>query len=116
MTDYNNGEWHIWNGGERPVHPKTLVKIQIASHSRLMADIGMDKEARLVDWRGREALDGDSVTAFRVVKAYREPREFWLNQHTCPWGMIYAAYDNKEDADSHEAGRLACVHVREVLE
>ena len=26
MTNtYNDGKWHGWNGGECPVHPKTVV-------------------------------------------------------------------------------------------
>ena len=25
MTNYNDGKWHGWNGGECPVHPKSMV-------------------------------------------------------------------------------------------
>ena len=27
MTDYNDGKWHGWNGGECPVHPGSVVSV-----------------------------------------------------------------------------------------
>jgi hypothetical protein len=27
MTDYNDGKWHGWNGGECPVDPEALVDV-----------------------------------------------------------------------------------------
>lgn len=78
MTNYNDGEWHIWNGGKCPVHPKTRVKIQMANESRVMTDGNSGREAGDLDWRGRDMLPTSAVTAFCVVKEYREPREFLI--------------------------------------
>jgi len=67
MTNYNDGKWHGWNGGECPVHPKTKV------------------EACGVRWYGAEtATDFDwdestepAIVAFRVTKEHKEPRVLW---------------------------------------
>ena len=65
MTDYNDGKWHGWNGGECPVHPKSDVRIWDCASGQ---DIYLPAEA--VHWTFRGA--------FRVVKEYREPREWWI--------------------------------------
>ena len=31
MTDYNDGKWHGWNGGECPVHPESELKVWFQS-------------------------------------------------------------------------------------
>lgn len=67
MTDYNNGEWHGWNGGECPVHPRTVVRAATSTGSKSPARAGH------VNWESE-----DLVIAFQVTKEYKEPREFWL--------------------------------------
>ena len=32
MTNYNDGRWHGWNGGECPVHPETVVVVVTETH------------------------------------------------------------------------------------
>lgn len=78
MTDYNDGKWHGWNGGECPVHPKTQVQIQT------LGDGGGDAtcEARSFVWNKPDYM-GRPIVAFRVVKQHREPREFWLRESGC---------------------------------
>ena len=76
MTDYNDGRWHGWNGGECPVHPETVVDAILMDGSRPWGcgnSVAYD-----LDWdHGPGEKD---IIAFRVVKEYREPREVWLQE------------------------------------
>ncbi len=67
-NDYNNGAWWGWNGGECPVHPKSEVRALA-----MWSTYSMKRAASEFSW-GDAA---DRIDAFRVVKAYREPRECW---------------------------------------
>ena len=61
MTDYNDGKWHGWNGGECPVHPETVVEVLHAENGildELVASVNL--------W------DHENLIAFRVIKEYRE--------------------------------------------
>lgn len=108
MTNYNDGKWHGWNGGECPVHHETLVDVIMDNGHR-----ETDK-AREWDWNNDEEIYAN-VVAFRVVKEYREPREFWVNVYDNE--MWWAAHASKSDADIAAASdRGGCIHVREVLE
>lgn len=69
-VDYNDGKWHGWNGGERPVHPETVVdclcdESEAMYHGLLAGD---------VDW--------STGGAFRVIKEHKAPREFWIDPTT----------------------------------
>jgi len=71
MTNYNDGYWHGWNGGECPVHPDTVVEAVWFDIGRVIVQ---KEPAREFIWDG-----GGMVTiAFRVVKEHKEPREFWV--------------------------------------
>lgn len=74
MTNYNDGNWHGWNGGECPVHPKTEVETVLLDGT---APIRATADMRQWEHVG----DKSDIIAFRVVKEYREPREFYLNIH-----------------------------------
>ena len=63
MSDYNDGFWHGWNGGECPVHPETLVTCMWQCKDGFF-DGDTDK-AKMFAWH--------DLDAFRVVKEYREP-------------------------------------------
>ena len=71
MTDYNDGKWHGWNGGECPVHPKSLI-------DPLWRD-GRQVKLATVCAAGDVMWNGpfDVPAAFRVIKEYRQPRECW---------------------------------------
>ena len=58
--EYNNGKWHGWNGGECPVHPKTVV-LGIEDTGAQWTGPANHKE-----W---QSFHG----AFRVVTPYVEP-------------------------------------------
>ena len=60
MTNYNDGNWHGWNGGECPVHPETEVTITYPSGLTVV-----DAIANMLPW--------DGPFLFRVTKKYLEP-------------------------------------------
>lgn len=70
MTNYNDGNWWGWNGGECPVHPKTVVQAVWYSETGLAWTSGI-RPAEVHDW-------SDKTIAFRVTKEHREPREWFI--------------------------------------
>ena len=73
MTNYNDGKWHGWNGGECPVHPKSRVHVRLLDPDRETPNVMVDR-ADTWSW----AHSGRSeIIAFRVIKEYREPRRCW---------------------------------------
>lgn len=110
MTDYNDGNWWGWNGGECPVHPLSTVECRVANADDTVNGAHMEAQC----WHWNLARDVPSaIVAFRVVKAYREPREFWLNEYP----TAAAAHESKASADEAATiARIACIRVREVLE
>lgn len=92
-TNYNDGKWHGWNGGECPVHPETVVTCMWQDKDGFFdGDTG---KARLFAWH--------DLDAFRVVKENKEPREFWICAAT------YETFTNKPAYGKY-------IHVREVIE
>lgn len=79
MTDYNDGSWHGWNGGECPVHPETIVEVRWKYNpARQTARAGEFCAVGQWTWEGV----GNRIVAFRVVKEHREPRECWVHKRT----------------------------------
>ena len=66
--DYNDGNWHGWNGGECPdsIHPASLVEFVWHCLSAEKAGLGLN-DARVIMWA--------QVIRFRVVLPYTAPRE-----------------------------------------
>lgn len=80
MSNYNDGKWHGWNGGECPVHPETVVDCRFYNGN---CD---ERDAGDYSW----SYDGASrIVAFRVVKEHKEPvvttheGECWAYHYTC---------------------------------
>lgn len=96
MTNYNDGSWHGWNGGECPVHPETVVKWK---HE---ADYGSTDRAGDLEWS--KLMSG--LVAFRVVKEHKEPREFFVNKYNDKVTTSVPDYYDRKDY----------IHVREVME
>lgn len=107
MTNYNDGNWHGWNGGEYPVHRETeveVIRFNGARHKGLACSF---------DWQDRGHLS--SIVAFRVIREHRVPREWWT---------IYAGaiFDTKEAAQRYAKHLVTSgegpevIHVREVLD
>ncbi len=104
MTDYNDGKIHGWNGGDCPVHHESQVNYWMSAGEFSC------KAAGLLNWFHNS--DDYDIVAFRVVKAYAEPKTIWVNE--------YVGYDNayrtEEDA-KHSTDRTAtriAVEYREV--
>ena len=89
-TNYNDGLWHGWNGGDCPVHPATICEgiEQDLTHWKTYA-------ANNVGWRSFRG-------AFRVINEHKEPREFWLFEN------------GHGDTCVSDVWRDGAIHVREV--
>lgn len=72
MINYNDGKWHGWNGGECPVHPETEVEYIYLDELPYLNKV----DAEDLDWAC--SAGHLPLVAFRVVKEYKEPREFLL--------------------------------------
>ena len=102
MNDYNDGNWHGWNGGKCPVHPESVIwVIPVKGRKNFTPEM----QAKQAIWQ-----DCNHIRAFRVVKPYREPREFWL--------VDFHVYTEKPavDVKRMEAEGYTVIHVREVIE
>jgi hypothetical protein len=93
MTNYNDGKWHGWNGGECPVHPKSKINVKWSCNG---VETG---EATAYSFSAH--WTGHVICAFRVVEEHKEPREFWIDPERCI------------SVPSYHAG---FIHVREVLD
>lgn len=103
MINYNDGQWHGWNGGECPVSAKAKVK--------WATDDGFYGEsiAEKLDWS-----QGTNICAFRVTR--HAPRELWLVMSLS--GYFLDAFDDKDAAAlaAKDARGRTVIHVREVQE
>ena len=105
MTDYNDGKWHNAEGDEWPLHEKTMAY-------RLWRAPETDMER--LDYGAVGSMNWGNqysrTTAFRVVKEYREPREWWIVA-----GAACSTEDAaREMAAIHGKNVFQIVHVREV--
>ena len=116
-TNYNDGKWHGWNGGDCPVHPKTIVQ---ALRGGIVYAATVTLEADKINSDSWKIVGQDySVIAFRVIKECREPQEFWI--------FCKGVYATETDADEFRAKlakdypefnyeAIPIIHVREVIE
>lgn len=121
MTNYNDGKWHGWNGGECPIHPESLVEAVFLDdtnpgrpYDSLNSLNGREMEAKTGDRCWTWSPIHRKIIAFRVVKEYREPREWWLTK--C--GSYTHAHETLEAAQNYERcnRNVEIIHVREVVE
>ncbi len=111
MTDYNDGKWHGWNGGECPVHPQTIVDVVYFANAAFGNKItNAAMKANQVTWESQMA----PVIAFRVVKPYREPRVIWVNEWSDGAGYAYSTRQRAEsNKDSSPFARTAVRYVEQ---
>lgn len=77
MTDYNDGNWYGWAGGDCPVDPKSLVEALWVDPQGEFNKLVLPAEN--LAWKGFHKSNlNDPISAFRVIKAYRSPREIWV--------------------------------------
>lgn len=103
MSNYNDGKWHGWNGGECPVHPETVVEVSVADTKPYIAK----SPAKEWSWSDADA----PIIDFRVVKEYKEPREWWVAIRD---GEAIDIASKKSTLQGYSYG--AVIHVREVIE
>jgi len=102
MTNYNDGNWHGWDGGECPVHPKSQCDIIEPVDDTQNDDPNVSNgNASAYTW--------SSPCLFRVVKEYRESREWWIA------GRHEVAFPSAREAKTAFPG-CTPIHVREVKE
>lgn len=70
MTDYNDGKWHGWNGGECPVHPQSEIEVVYANAIAFSGATACT--AKYAAWSDKIM----QLAAFRVVTPYDEPVEY----------------------------------------
>lgn len=101
MTDYNDGKWHGWAGGECPVYSESVVEV-------MFSDGDQSTEGLACDWTW---IDTEyPIVAFRVIKEHKEPRECLVNFETMQFRFAVGGH---EDAKYLDAGY---VYAREVIE
>jgi hypothetical protein len=106
VVDYNDGNVHRWSGGECPVHEKSEVE------ALYIEDVSVVTETRSAGNFFWEPVNSMPIIAFKVVKPYAEPRDFWISMND------YQAHDTEADAQAHDKV-LGChhgyIHVKEVI-
>ena len=108
MNDYNDGKWHGWNGGECPVHPKSVVDARFLDPRQHFTPPEPRKAEELIWVHDGYPWD---IIAFRVVKPYTEPRksrERWMD----PESGYTAENKNVWSSDMHHK----LILLREVME
>ena len=101
MADYSDGNWHLWDGGECPVHPKSIV--EYIYHNE---DLGIIKKEKLAAGGTKfiDPLDWQHIVKFRVLREHNEhsgPQEIWLRERTTLYGEpdgFHQCDPNDEDA------------------
>ncbi|CAB4140902.1 hypothetical protein UFOVP399_12 [uncultured Caudovirales phage] len=102
--------WYGWNGGDRPVHAKTIV-------DTVDVDGGTWRgEACGADWSHDNRTN--DIAAFRITKLYVDPpkpREWWIADFGTD-SQSWLAYGSREAVNEGAlVGSAKIVHVREVL-
>jgi len=64
MTDYNDGKWHGWNGGECPVDPQAWVEVWWESFG---LDDSEETTAENIDWSNSDPSSWP-IIRFRVIR------------------------------------------------
>lgn len=103
MTNYNDGKWHGHNGGECPVHPKTVVDAIWLNDGVPTRYKGVSVD---IDWE----YNPNPLIAFRVIKEYKEPREFWVRYDENKQASVIVS-----PVDHFHAKPGEIIHFREVL-
>jgi hypothetical protein len=99
-VNYNDGSWHRWSGdAECPVHENTLVEVTYIDSDGDPDEVEMSAG----QWMWNSTIE--IILAFRVIKEYVEPREFWIQRIDTGNGRIR----------DYNPGGGSFIHVREVI-
>lgn len=105
MTDYNDGEWHLWDGSNDfpdGVHPKSLVTH--IWHDEYIKECGMTEDAPAHNRAWSNTLK------FRVTKPFQEPRVIWVNEYP-DGGIAQSTEENARKIAGPNATRIAVRYV-----
>ena len=102
---YVEGQWYGWNGGECPVHPKTVVDVVCLNPYEICPSLYDDVTAGSWRWV-------NTTIAFRVVKHHFEPKVIWVNEYYDDG--LWLARQTKEDATKNANKHTKRVAVRYV--
>jgi hypothetical protein len=89
----DDGRWYGWNGGECPVHPKSVVQVKILEGNARNGGSGIASD---YTWKWSGCYPENNIIAFRVTKPYVEPREVWVSFDET--GLPYAYLTNRYGA------------------
>lgn len=108
MTDYNDGKWHGWNGGECPVDRDSVIDVHYVN-----AFGGYGRDEKRIAGEHSWALS----CLFRVTKAAPpKPREWWFCIHDCSGFASTIPTHVKGSAERSRQPGQSVIHVREVHE
>lgn len=93
MTKFS--EWRIWNGGECPVAPDTLVQVQFADETRSEVRKRCLCNAKKIRWEWRVDGDGSDIIAYREVLVPV------VTTKVLHWQNMGAATEYKSMGDTH---------------
>ena len=100
MTDYSDGKWHGWNGGDCPVHPNSMVECVISTTAKCREHICL---AGSLHWAADKG-----IVAFKVTKEHKQLREYWVNYEN---RSVLTIRDNDDNETFVNRGYI---HMREV--
>lgn len=109
MIDYNDGEWHLWDGSfdcPNGVHCESLID-QIW-HDEHTGQCGIEKDISAEDRAWHNTIK------FRVTKPYHEPRVIWVNEYP-EMNTVHFTEENARRLAGSNATRIAVRYV-EALE
>lgn len=110
MTNYNDGKWHGWNGGECPVHVNSKIEwVWNYKNGDTLISSGHAGDAAFL------GTSYGAVIAFRVIKEYKEPRDWW-SVGSVNYPTIELAETALASAKARGAFAEEIIHVREVIE
>lgn len=118
MTDYNDGNWHKWEGGPCPVHLKSEIEgywqIENGGNTR-MPKSAVYNEGQAgglnFEWDGQTRLH-----LFRVVKKFVEPKVIWVNEYENAFVVHTTEERAKEYSEKENALRVAVKYVESLDE
>ncbi len=89
-----NNDWIIWNGGECPVSPDTIVQAQWADEDRFEAEESEERPANAVRWAWNSK---NNIIAYRII-----PGPLWaeLTVRVSDFGKVWV-----DDLDELEGFR-----------
>lgn len=85
MTEYVTGQIYGWNGGECPVHPKTVVEYW----TRSGRTSSLRSKATCLEWEHNNS--GGDIVCFQVITPYVEPKTLWVNEYADGEMLAYAS-------------------------